>query len=434
MRPAENIEKLIKNINIDTNAKIDKAVLDDVLKAFEKTKNKKSVPMEPNIWRTIMKSRITKLAAAAVIIIACLTGLFLWKNTGSGIALADVLTRIEQVTGYMYQLNSTTTRQGNSTTSISTVLVSKDQGVKAITKVIDPTTSKITRHDKYWLPGQSYVTMIRIDHDKKTYLSMKFEDTTGESHKEEYYDPRAMIKHFLSCDHTSLGQSVIGGITVEGFQTTDLAYNGSFSDQAHQFMPQPEKVNAKIWVDVNTFLPVRAEEEIVTKKGTRMHGVSYDFRWNVVVNADDFEPNIPDGYTNPTGDISFPAFTEETAVKGLRLFVDFAKHYPADPSGKNFIEQVRELIGYSSWEDLPDDEKNRRNNDILKPIVGFAVFYKVLIAENKNPAYYGKTVRPDDADKVLLRWKLDDGQYRVIFGDLSIKNVTGEELAELEKP
>ena len=37
-------------------------------------------------------------------------------------------------------------------------------------------------------------------------------------------------------------------------------------------------------------------------------------------------------------------------------------------------------------------------------------------------------------DKVLLRWKLDDGQYRIIFGDLSIRNVTPEELAEFEKP
>jgi hypothetical protein len=48
--------------------------------------------------------------------------------------------------------------------------------------------------------------------------------------------------------------------------------------------------------------------------------------------------------------------------------------------------------------------------------------------------YYGKTVIPKDADKVLLRWKLDDGQYRVIFGDLIAKTVMAEELAELEKP
>ncbi len=68
MRPAENIEKLIKNTKIDTNAKTDEAVLDDVLKAFEKSKNKKSVTHQPNIRRIIMKSRITKLSAAAVVV------------------------------------------------------------------------------------------------------------------------------------------------------------------------------------------------------------------------------------------------------------------------------------------------------------------------------------------------------------------------------
>ena len=37
-----------------------------------------------------------------------------------------------------------------------------------------------------------------------------------------------------------------------------------------------------------------------------------------------------------------------------------------------------------------------------------------------------------DADKVLLRWKLNDSQYRVIFGDLRIKDVTAAQLQELE--
>lgn len=70
MRPAENIEKLIKHTKIDTNAKVDELVLDDVIKAFEKAKSKKSATYQPDIWRIIMKSKITKLAAAAVIIIA----------------------------------------------------------------------------------------------------------------------------------------------------------------------------------------------------------------------------------------------------------------------------------------------------------------------------------------------------------------------------
>ena len=80
MRPAGNMEKLVKNVDIDTNAKMDEAVIDDVLKAFEQSKAQKSTAGQPSIWRIIMKSRITKLAAAAVIIIGV-------------IALASVMNR-----------------------------------------------------------------------------------------------------------------------------------------------------------------------------------------------------------------------------------------------------------------------------------------------------------------------------------------------------
>ena len=70
MRPAENIEKLIKNTKIDTNAKVNEVVLDDTIKAFEKAKSRKSASRQPNIWRIITKSPITKLAAAAALMMA----------------------------------------------------------------------------------------------------------------------------------------------------------------------------------------------------------------------------------------------------------------------------------------------------------------------------------------------------------------------------
>ncbi len=42
------------------------------------------------------------------------------------------------------------------------------------------------------------------------------------------------------------------------------------------------------------------------------------------------------------------------------------------------------------------------------------MFFGGLASEDKDPAYYGDTVTAADVDKVLLRWNLDDGQYRVI--------------------
>jgi hypothetical protein len=81
MKPPENIEKLIKNVDINTNAGMDKAVLEDVLKALENSKKKAAVS-QPNIRKTNMKTRIAKLTAAAAVIIAVvLIGISLFSNS-----------------------------------------------------------------------------------------------------------------------------------------------------------------------------------------------------------------------------------------------------------------------------------------------------------------------------------------------------------------
>jgi hypothetical protein len=92
MKPAENIEKLIKNINIDTNAKTDNAVLGDVIEAFEKSKGKKTSATEQNIWRIIMKSKITKITAAAVIVLAVVFSMTIFdKSMPSAYAIEQTI-------------------------------------------------------------------------------------------------------------------------------------------------------------------------------------------------------------------------------------------------------------------------------------------------------------------------------------------------------
>lgn len=70
MRPAENIKKLIQGASIKTNPKVNKAVLNSLFDELDKSKERSSATLQPNIWRMIMKSRITKFAVAAAIIIA----------------------------------------------------------------------------------------------------------------------------------------------------------------------------------------------------------------------------------------------------------------------------------------------------------------------------------------------------------------------------
>jgi len=70
MRPTENIKKLIRNVPVNTNTERDHEVLNDVLNTLEKSNNLQLVDNQPNLWRLIMKSQITKLTTVAVIIVA----------------------------------------------------------------------------------------------------------------------------------------------------------------------------------------------------------------------------------------------------------------------------------------------------------------------------------------------------------------------------
>jgi hypothetical protein len=58
--------------------------------------------------------------------------------------------------------------------------------------------------------------------------------------------------------------------------------------------------------------------------------------------------------------------------------------------------------------------------------------YEYLVQKGKDVAYYGDSIDPEDSNAVLMQWKLSDGKYRVIFGDLREKTINAEELIKLQ--
>jgi len=75
VRSAENIKKVIKNLDldVDTNPETDRAIISELLQAQEKSRKTQSAFTLPNLRRTIMKSPITKVVAGAVLLL----GLFM---------------------------------------------------------------------------------------------------------------------------------------------------------------------------------------------------------------------------------------------------------------------------------------------------------------------------------------------------------------------
>jgi hypothetical protein len=98
VRSTEDIEKLVKNLDlgIDTNVQADQAVLSELLDTQKQSMKQQSAYTLPNIRRFIMKSPITKVAAA-VIIIAVIIGVNPFGNSKTNVLWADVAENFESV-------------------------------------------------------------------------------------------------------------------------------------------------------------------------------------------------------------------------------------------------------------------------------------------------------------------------------------------------
>jgi hypothetical protein len=437
MKPENKIQELINESDAKTAAEVDNRILGDASEHLEKLKQRKSALSRSSIWRIVMKSPITKLATAAVIIIACVIGLSVWKTTGSGIALADVLARIEQVKAYRFKWSMKLTGEDPNKTYYeqrATSLTSQEHGSKIKIEQLDPNGGESMFREVYFLPQKK--TFIVIWPKQKKYRRQELDDAGIERIQKGFFttDPLAFLKKILKTKYESLGRATIDGIEVEGFQTTDPNWPGNDPNSR-------VNANKKMWVDVKTRLPVRFEFEAVGDKN-HWRIVEHDYQWDVSVDAAEFEPPvIPDDYTGTV--IKLPAITEETAIQGLKIWVELLGKYP-DPE---IITPFRVTVLRSALEKsespaamrlkeeikgLTDDEINNKLVDFLMPIRGLGRFYRWLQFDKKDPAYYGQTVTPKDTDKVLMRWKVSDNEYRVIYGDLRVETVTPEKLAELE--
>jgi hypothetical protein len=81
MKPADEIKRLINKSDVRTSSQVDKRILGEALEHLEKLRQQESAGTRPDIWRTIMTSSITKIAAAAVIVIAAVLAINLWNRS-----------------------------------------------------------------------------------------------------------------------------------------------------------------------------------------------------------------------------------------------------------------------------------------------------------------------------------------------------------------
>ncbi len=105
MKSESEIERLAKKICFSPNPAADERILTSAEAALEKSIKAKPAALQPNIWRIIMKSRITKLAAAAVIIVSAFAGLNVLTSTKA--TAAEILSQAAKAVSRLKSVHMT---------------------------------------------------------------------------------------------------------------------------------------------------------------------------------------------------------------------------------------------------------------------------------------------------------------------------------------
>ncbi len=427
--------------------------------------NETAAPERSGLWRVLMKNNITKYAAAAVIIVAIMIGLnhFGYSPDIAKRTWAGSLEQIQKVPVFIFRM--VTKIEGMKIPGLDKMPVTEGHMMYSIEhgmRMEMTTDGKVTQLI-YMNPQEN--DMFTLMPEQKKYMRLEFgDDLAAKMQKEQKKnDPREMFKQVLECEYVELGRKEIDGVEVEGIETTDPKYGGGMF----------ENILVRIWVDVEQGWPVLMEMDMAMDSPTGegqvdIHIEMNDFLWDVEVDPAEFVPVIPDDYSEMAS-VKMPKMDVESAIEGFRLYAEITDRYPEklnmmslisdygkvrtekllqDPEYKQIVENQKAVsstkesnrdVNESQDEPGGDQAKltelleKKMNGQIesqiqeTMKIQGLAMFHMLLIQEKKEPQYFGDVVGPQDVGKVLMMWKGAEGEFEVIYGDLTTDTIDATE-------
>jgi hypothetical protein len=119
---------------------------------------------------------------------------------------------------------------------------------------------------------------------------------------------------------------------------------------------------------------------------------------------------------------------EKDLLLGLRTYAELSGgRYPISLETEITLKEIETNRLGSNLTDTPKSQKDQMVLDIFVA----TAFYDKLKREKRAAQYHGDTVNRQDAGRVLLSWNESKDRYRVVFGDLTAKTLSPEQLARL---
>jgi hypothetical protein len=290
-------------MKLKASADLDKKVHGDISKALAESdkhalnevEGTESAFTQQNIGRTIMKNPVVKLAAAAVIIVLVVLGLFefISSDSNSGVVWAEVVSKVQASRGLIFRCTdlSPSNEDDYSIAYTSPRYCRKDfykDGQIIRTGYVD-----FTDPDTY--------NLVDVFHMRKHSLTTKYIKSKYQLFLEwhdDWTNPGFLVQMILSAEHRKLGRKTIEGALCEGIETTDPACLGSLPEQISNL-----QVEFRLWVSTETKYPVLFENKMSGEsegEWGESECIIDQFQWDVELDPGIFEPNIPPDYERIT--------------------------------------------------------------------------------------------------------------------------------------
>jgi len=397
MSPSENIEKLIRKLHYETSAETHDRVFGNVMLALEKQQKQKAGVIKPDLWRMIMKTKITKLAAAAVIIAAVLVGILQLGGNGTNAVYASVVEQLHYARTMTYSIMTHTPVESMPT--LRQQMAFKEPGYMRTTT------------------ADGYITVIDWNQNKGiTLLPPKREYIDFEASNYQHdpaQDPFRVVEKLRNLPDEAdevLGEKEIDGRLLQGFRVT-----------------QGDMINT-VWIDSQTEQLVRVEIEYANSPG--MNTIMTDFQFNIELDDSLFSLAPTEGYTPMEVKADISTVTEEDLIAYLQMWSTWTKDGTFPPTF-NPIELPKVTAEMIKQGKFGEGETSQQQQQAEAMQMYRGIMFVTQLPAESNWRYAGENVKYGDNQTPIFWYQPAGSQtYRVIYGDLSVKDVPPEDLPD----
>jgi len=394
-------KKIVNRLNIDTepNPAHREELRREVFSVFNEAGQRPAnrIIVFQNLRRKIMKSPVTKIAAAAVIIIAVLIGLHFFSDSVSitSTAYAEIVERLHNARTLTYVVETTTSIEWMPTMRME--IAFKEPGYMRMAtaggyvSVVDSVQGK----------------GITILPPRKQFIEIEMSNLPNDP-AQQNINVIERLRSLPEQADEELGTREMDGRVVQGFRVTE------------------EGLINTVWIDTQTRDLVLVEMDFLNAPG--MSGTMSDFQFDVKLDDSLFNLTPPEGYTRMEIQVDTDNVSEQDMIEFLRLWTTWTKdgRFPPTLDPTKLANLSMEMVKKGEFNQGQTTEEESFQHS-LQMTQGLMFLLK-LPAES-NWRYAGEDVKFGEAETPIFWYRPEGSEtYRIIYGDLSVKDVAAENL------